>query len=104
MEGEHHNSLGECRRIFAMLSEYLDAELPADACEQIAAHLKDCPPCVEFLESLKKTIAICRELQLEERPRPLSEQTRAQLRTAYQRALAACRGEASRSESLPQSE
>ncbi len=94
MDNQAHHSLDECRRIFALLSEYLDAELPADTCEQIAAHLNDCPPCVEFLESLRKTIALCRSLQVEDRARPLSDAARAELRSAYEKALSACRRQA----------
>jgi|YNPBryBLVA2012_1023415.scaffolds.fasta_scaffold01212_5 anti-sigma factor RsiW len=90
-EPDAHNHVGDCRRIFALLSEYLDAELPAETCEQIAAHLKDCPPCVEFLESLKKTIELCRELEGEERPGPLGEAARRELQALYRKALAARR-------------
>lgn len=87
MPGETHNQVSECRRIFALLSEYLDAELPADTCEQIAAHLADCPPCIEFVESLKKTVELCRSFRPAEMPAPLSEAVRAELRALYQKAL-----------------
>jgi anti-sigma factor RsiW len=50
----------ECQQIFALLSEYLDRELPADLCETIDAHIAGCPPCVEFVKSLEKTVAYCR--------------------------------------------
>lgn len=51
----------DCQEIFAALSQYLDAELPAADCEAIQAHIAACPPCVEFVNSLKKTIALCRQ-------------------------------------------
>jgi RNA polymerase sigma-70 factor (ECF subfamily) len=84
--GLHHHG-EECRRIFALLSEYLDAELPAETCDEIEAHLSDCPPCLEFLESLRRTVELCRTFQPGEMPGPLSEQVRSELRQLYEKAL-----------------
>ena len=39
-----------CKQIFAMLSEYLDAQLPAKNCRELERHLKGCRPCVAYLE------------------------------------------------------
>ena len=72
-----------CKEIFALLSEYLDVELPPDACQEIEAHIQDCAPCVEFAESLRKTVALCREYKPAEMPPPLSEQARNELEAAY---------------------
>ena len=72
-----------CKEIFALLSQYLDVELPPDACREIEAHIQDCPPCVEFAESLKKTVALCREYQPAEMPPPISEQAKMELEEAY---------------------
>lgn len=93
MAGEQRHEVAECKRIFALLSEYLDAELPADTCEQIAAHLEGCPPCVEFLETLKKTVEICRGFRPQDAPRPLTEAARRELRALYEKTLAARRGQ-----------
>ncbi len=60
-----------CREIFALLSEYLDAELPPATCEEISQHIAACPPCVEFVESLKKSISFCHGQQLTAPPSPL---------------------------------
>ena len=38
--------MDDCKEIFARLSEYLDAELPPDACADIEAHIAGCAPCV----------------------------------------------------------
>lgn len=91
MDPGAHRHDGECRRIFALLSEYLDAELPLESCEQIEAHLKDCPACLEFLESLRKTIELCRAFRPAEMPGPLSEVVRTELRQRYEEALRALR-------------
>ena len=81
-----HNS-ENCREVFALLSEYLNLELPAEACKQIESHLAECPPCIEFAESLRKTIDLCRSYQSKVMPEPLSEQARAELENAWKRML-----------------
>jgi len=81
----------ECRQIFATLSEYLDLELPPDACSEMEAHLAGCAPCVEFAESLRQTVALCHEYQATEMPGPIGDGARKRLREAWQRALEARR-------------
>jgi RNA polymerase sigma-70 factor (ECF subfamily) len=56
MSHEHGPGTRECREIFERLSEYLDGELSPDLCAQLEGHLGDCPPCVAFLESLRRTV------------------------------------------------
>ena len=71
----------ECQQIFAMLSEYLDRELPPDLCETIDTHIAGCPPCVEFVKSLEKTVAYCRGAGPGPTlPRPLSAEKLEELR------------------------
>jgi anti-sigma factor (TIGR02949 family) len=77
---------GDCKQVFALLSEYLDAELSPAGCEEIRAHLAGCPPCIEFLESLKRTIRLCHRSESAEAP-PLAPETREQLLAAYRKAL-----------------
>src|SRR5579863_9554398 len=48
-----------CRAIFAVLSEFLDGTLPARNCRELRRHLKDCRPCIDYLETLRKTVRIC---------------------------------------------
>lgn len=74
----------ECRQVFEKLSEYLDEELPPDLCEQMRGHIDDCPPCVEFVNSLRKTVDLCRQLQ----PAggvPISEDAKARIRALWKR-------------------
>jgi anti-sigma factor RsiW len=78
----------DCREIFALLSEYIDEELPPATCEEIAQHIEGCTPCVDFVESLKKAIEVSRKAELPDRPTPLPDATREQLRTLWQRMLA----------------
>jgi anti-sigma factor RsiW len=78
-----------CKGVFALLSDYLNLELPPDACREIDTHLSGCAPCVEFVESLRRTIELCRNYQPEEMPKPVSRAARAQLVAAYEKMLAA---------------
>jgi anti-sigma factor RsiW len=74
-----------CKEIFALLSDYLNLELPPQACREIEEHIAGCEPCVEFVESLRKTVAMCRDYRPAELPPPLSEKARAELQAAYEK-------------------
>lgn len=82
----------ECQEIFALLSQYLDHELPDDVCRDMEAHISGCRPCVEFVESLKKSIALCHACRQLHEPGPLPEDARLALWAAYRKALARRRG------------
>jgi len=75
-----------CREVFALLSEYLNLELPPDACRSIEEHLAGCEPCIEFVESLRKTVELCRSYRPGELPAPLASDAREKLMAAYRRA------------------
>jgi anti-sigma factor RsiW len=86
---EPHERTEKCREVFSLLSEYLNLELPPGACQEIETHLAGCPPCIEFAESLRKTVELCRNYQPSELPEPLEKNARQQLLDAYQRMLVA---------------
>jgi anti-sigma factor (TIGR02949 family) len=83
-----HEHAGSCKDVFAMLSEYLDRELNAETCQEIEAHLADCPPCIDFLNSLKRSIGLCKDCKPAEPPPPLTPETRDRMLAAYQAYLA----------------
>jgi RNA polymerase sigma-70 factor (ECF subfamily) len=89
---ESHERTEKCKEIFSLLSEYLDLELPPDACQEIESHLAGCPPCIEFAESLRKTVEICRGYRPSELPEPIGKEAREQLLGAYRKVLAARSG------------
>jgi RNA polymerase sigma-70 factor (ECF subfamily) len=82
-----HTHDENCKEVFALLTGYLDLELPADTCAEVEAHLADCPPCIEFAESLRKTVELCRRYQPAELPTPLGDQARTELMAAYRKML-----------------
>jgi hypothetical protein len=86
---EPHQPSEHCKEIFSLLSQYLDLELPSDACQEIETHLHDCAPCIEFAASLRKTVELCRRYQPDEPPQPIGDEARSQLLDAYRNMLAA---------------
>lgn len=77
----------KCKEVFSLLSEYLNLELPPGACQEIETHLAACPPCIEFAESLRKTIELCHRYRPAEMPGPIGIEARAQLQNAYDQML-----------------
>ena len=78
----------DCQTVFAMLSEYLDRELPSETCDELERHIEDCAPCVEFVASLKKSIALGRQYRPAAEVPELAPAVRESLRAAYARMLA----------------
>jgi len=65
-DDEHDHK--HCLELFDRLSEYLDNELDEVACTEIEKHVKACVPCFVCLQTLKRTIDLCK--QTENRPVP----------------------------------
>lgn len=82
-----------CKEIFALLSDYLNLDLPPDACAEIDSHLAGCAPCIEFAASLRKTVELCRGYRPADLPEPIGAQAREQLVEAYQKMLKARQSE-----------
>ena len=71
-----------CKRLFSMLSDYLDQELDPSPCENMEAHLGDCSPCRAYLASLEETVRRCQRHCTEE----VKAKVRAQVRELLQAA------------------
>lgn len=81
MSASHPPGSPGCREVFARLSEYLDGELEAGLCADLEDHLDDCPPCRAFLQSLRRTIDLTRDLPA----RTLPDDLKAELLQAYRK-------------------
>jgi anti-sigma factor RsiW len=79
----------DCRNVFALLSEYLDRELPPGTCEELDRHIQSCAPCVKFVESLRKSVRLGQSYVPDVAPPPVSPGFRESLRIAYAKSLAA---------------
>ncbi len=66
-----------CKEIFAALSAYLDGELSIKDCRTLERHLQGCKPCLDYLDSLKTTIQVCRGYPVRKVPRPSARVTAA---------------------------
>ncbi|MBN2223695.1 MAG: zf-HC2 domain-containing protein [Deltaproteobacteria bacterium] len=62
---EHHDCT-DCKRIFEKLSEYIDQELDQEECLVFEEHIRNCRPCLEFLETLHSTIKLSKQLDTQE--------------------------------------
>jgi|YNPNPStandDraft_1061719.scaffolds.fasta_scaffold00937_5 anti-sigma factor RsiW len=62
-----------CRAIVEVLCDYIEGELPPEEERELDSHMADCPPCLSFLKTYRKTTEICRSLSPEEIPAELKE-------------------------------
>jgi RNA polymerase sigma-70 factor, ECF subfamily len=82
----------DCGRVFALLSEYLDRELPPATCAEMEQHLRGCPECIEFVRSLKRSMELCRQFGSSLPAPPVNAVAMGNLREAYEKMLARRRG------------
>jgi anti-sigma factor RsiW len=57
-----------CQEWVEMVTDYLEGALPPRLQKAVAEHLAACPHCREYLEQMRRTIALSHELQVEEVP------------------------------------
>ena len=59
-----------CLKLFEKLSEYIDGELDHATCSDIKRHAEDRVACFSCLETLKRTVDLCKNV--EEKPIPVN--------------------------------
>jgi len=75
----------DCKKDFEKLSEYLDGELDDAVCREIERHFRQCPECRECVDSMKKTIQLCKAVATEEMPDDARQRLRSMLRECLSR-------------------
>jgi anti-sigma factor RsiW len=65
-----------CRDAIAVLADYLDQSLAADALGELERHLADCVPCRAYLATYTKTRAIGAEAQRVVMPEEMKDRLR----------------------------
>ncbi|MBI5186524.1 MAG: zf-HC2 domain-containing protein [Nitrospinae bacterium] len=50
-----------CKECIDTLGDYLDGSLREDLKLELDEHFKDCPPCVAFFNTYKKTTRLCKD-------------------------------------------
>lgn len=63
-----------CEELFDKIGDYIDQELDPRICSEIEDHIKDCEPCIAFINTLKKTVELFQKSKKEngEIPSPVS--------------------------------
>lgn len=61
----------DCNELMDLLVDYLEDDLDDEQTAHLERHLELCPPCVNFLESYKKTGELCRRALRREMPAEL---------------------------------
>ena len=51
----------DCTEYIQNLCSYVDGEAGDFICREIEEHLKDCPECRVMVDTLKKTVVLCKE-------------------------------------------
>jgi anti-sigma factor (TIGR02949 family) len=46
----------KCAEVVNHICEHLDTEMDRERCRQIKRHVKNCPNCYAYLDSMKKTV------------------------------------------------
>ena len=69
-----------CPDVLTLFSRHLEGQLDSSVCATMEAHLAQCGRCRGACESLKRTLALCRQLPTPDVPAPLAASIRASLR------------------------
>ena len=75
--------MADCKKMLGELSDYIDGDLQDQLCKELEAHLTDCPNCRVMLDSLNKTVKICREGAEEPVPEHIQKTLQAALKQKW---------------------
>lgn len=65
-----------CRELIALLGDYLDTVLAEDTLRGLEAHLRDCAPCVAFLNTYRRTRDVAAAVNRVHMPREMKQRLR----------------------------
>lgn len=54
----------DCQRVFAGLSDYIDEVTDDETSKRFRTHIRNCLPCVRFLEDLSRAVERCRAVEV----------------------------------------
>jgi len=75
-----HPALGHCQRMLSVFSDYLDRKSKNRICRKVEQHLRDCPDCRLYVDTLKKTVVLYRSLGREPVPQEVQKRLFATIR------------------------
>ena len=70
-----------CPDVLTLFSQHLEGDLDPSVCATMEAHLAQCLHCRDSCESLKRTLAVCRQLPTPDVPAPIAASIRAAIHT-----------------------
>ncbi len=70
-----------CKDVVELMLQFLDGELAEPDDRDLREHLSACPPCVDFLNTYRRTPELCREALEKDMPKELADRLTAFLRT-----------------------
>lgn len=65
-----------CKDAIELFSEYLEAAVDAETLARLEQHLGDCPPCVAYLNTFRRSRELAREASRVEMPPELKRRLR----------------------------
>jgi anti-sigma factor RsiW len=65
-----------CRDAIAVLADYLEMALPPETLQALEQHLHDCPPCIAYLNTYRRTRDLTAEAQRVAMPAEMKERLR----------------------------
>jgi hypothetical protein len=65
-----------CREVIAVLADYLEAVLGDDVLRELENHLQDCPPCVAYLNTYRRTRDVTAQVNRVEMPEEMRRRLR----------------------------
>lgn len=74
----------DCQRVADLLVDFVTEEIDPNIRQTIEAHLKECPDCVAFFNTYRKTIESTRSIAYEEIPQEMQERLHGLLRSKIQ--------------------
>ena len=69
-----------CRALVERLSRFIDDDLTAADRRAVQAHLRRCPCCDDFVDSLQRTVRLCQDARRTRLPAVVRAQARARVR------------------------
>lgn len=74
-----------CPDVLTLFSQHLESDIDPSVCAMMEAHVAQCSHCRNACDSLKRTLAMCRELPTPEVPASLAASIRGAIRAALNR-------------------
>ena len=65
--------MGKCKDMISGLSDYIDGELDPELCKKLEQHLASCENCRLVVDTMRRTVQLCRDGTCEDLPAELNE-------------------------------